>query len=128
MHDTLPGAAARYGDLLDVLYRKYPEDVVRVGSATCGEFGPEIGVPSPDPWGSLWVRPNDEHSRGNWARLSKKIYEVDPLRCPRCGQANTVLKKWRYVNYETANTLAPSFHKDIRNISSCRGGRCTGVV
>ena len=61
MYDTLPGAAKRYGDLLDALYRRYPEDVVRVGSATYGEFGPEVGIPSRDPWGSLWVRFNDEH-------------------------------------------------------------------
>ena len=61
MHDTLPGAFARHGKALDELYRKYPDDVVHVGSATCGEFGPEIGVPSRDPWGSLWVRETDEH-------------------------------------------------------------------
>ncbi|KKL50179.1 hypothetical protein LCGC14_2308080, partial [marine sediment metagenome] len=61
MHDTLPGAEVRYGDALEDLYRKYPEDLVRVGSATYGEFGPEIGLASRDPWGSLWVRPNDEH-------------------------------------------------------------------
>lgn len=61
MHDTLPGARNRYGAALEELYRKYPDDVVHVGSATSGEFGPEIGVPSRDPWGSLWVRPNDEH-------------------------------------------------------------------
>jgi len=61
MHDTLPGARSRYGVALEGLYRKYPDDVVHVGSATSGEFGPEIGVPSRDPWGSLWVRQNDEH-------------------------------------------------------------------
>jgi len=61
MHDTLPGARSRYGAALEALYRKYPDDVVHVGSATSGEFGPEIGVPSRDPWGSLWLRQNDEH-------------------------------------------------------------------
>ncbi len=61
MHDTLPGAFSRYGEALDGLYRKYPDDVINVGSATFGEFGPEIGTPSRDPWGSLWVRHNDEH-------------------------------------------------------------------
>jgi len=61
MHDTLPGAFARYGEALEGLYRRYPDDVVNVGSATYGEFGPEIGTPSRDPWGSLWVRHNDEH-------------------------------------------------------------------
>ena len=61
MHDTLPGAFARYGEALEGLYHKYPEDVINVGSATYGEFGPEIGTPSRDPWGSLWVRHNDEH-------------------------------------------------------------------
>jgi hypothetical protein len=61
MHETLPGAWTRYGDALKDLYDKYPDDVVHVGSATFGEFGPEIGAPSRDPWGSLWVRHNDEH-------------------------------------------------------------------
>ncbi len=61
MHCTLPGAVARYGKALADLYEKYPEDVVEVGSATSGEFGPEIGTPSRDPWGSLWVRHTDEH-------------------------------------------------------------------
>lgn len=61
MHDTLPGARARYGEALVALYRRYPQDVINVGSATYGEFGPEIGTPSRDPWGSLWVRHNDEH-------------------------------------------------------------------
>ena len=30
----------------------------------------------------------DEHTKGcnkSWARLIKKIYEVDPLICPKCG-------------------------------------------
>jgi len=61
MHDTLPGAFTRYGEALEDLYRQYPADVVNVGSATYGEFGPEIGEPSRDPWGSLWVRSTDEH-------------------------------------------------------------------
>ena len=61
MHDTLSGAAGRHGNALDELYRRYPDDVANVGSATFGEFGPEIGVPSRDPWGSLWLRQNDQH-------------------------------------------------------------------
>ncbi len=61
MHVTLPGARVRYGEKLEQLYGKYPQDVVEVGSATYGEFGPEIDVPSRDPWGSLWVRHTDEH-------------------------------------------------------------------
>ena len=61
MHVTLPGASVRYGEALESLYREYPEDVVKVGSATYGEFGPEIGEPSCDPWGSQWVRHTDEH-------------------------------------------------------------------
>jgi len=50
MHDTLPGAFARYGEALEGLYRKYPEDVINVGSATSGEFGPQVGALSLDPW------------------------------------------------------------------------------
>jgi uroporphyrinogen decarboxylase len=60
-HATLPGAVARYGEALAELYRRYPSDVVNVGAATEGEYGEQIGVPSRDTWGSLWVRYTDEH-------------------------------------------------------------------
>jgi uroporphyrinogen decarboxylase len=60
-HATLYGAELRYGEALDDLYRRYPSDVVHVGSATSGEFGDRIGVPSRDTWGALWVRHTDEH-------------------------------------------------------------------
>jgi len=77
-HATLPGAAKRYGAALDALHARYPSDIVDVGSATEGEFGPEIGVPNRDTWGSLWVRHTDEHKgqvvRGpleDWAALDR---------------------------------------------------------
>ncbi|MHC4400441.1 MAG: uroporphyrinogen decarboxylase family protein [Planctomycetota bacterium] len=80
MHDTLPGAVARYGHTLEGLYRKYPDDVVHVGSATYGEFGPEVGQPSRDPWGSLWVRSTHEHKGqvvfhplADWAALDQYV-------------------------------------------------------
>jgi uroporphyrinogen decarboxylase len=60
-HATLPGAYARYGRAIDELYARYPADAIDVGSATYGEFGPHIGTPSRDAWGSLWVRYTDEH-------------------------------------------------------------------
>lgn len=60
LHATLPGASARHGSALEELYRRYPDDIVQVGSATRGEYGPEIGVPSADPWGSLWLRHTGE--------------------------------------------------------------------
>jgi len=60
-HATLPGAYAHYGDALEALYRRYPSDVADVGAATTGEYGPRIGEPSADTWGSLWVRHTDEH-------------------------------------------------------------------
>ena len=60
-HATLPGAVAKYGAALHDLYIKYPSDVIGVGAATSGEFGDQIGVPSRDTWGSLWVRHTDEH-------------------------------------------------------------------
>ncbi|MBN1401404.1 MAG: hypothetical protein JXA74_11240 [Anaerolineae bacterium] len=60
-HATLPGAAKRYGSALKRFHARFPSDVLSVGSATEGEFGPEIGVPSRDTWGSLWVRHTDEH-------------------------------------------------------------------
>ena len=61
MHSTLPGAIARHGRALEELYRRYPEDVLNVGKATHGEFGPEIATASRDPWGCLWVRHSEEH-------------------------------------------------------------------
>jgi uroporphyrinogen decarboxylase len=60
-HATLPGAVKRYGLALAQLHARFPSDVLSAGSATEGEFGPEIGVPSRDTWGSLWVRHSDEH-------------------------------------------------------------------
>jgi uroporphyrinogen-III decarboxylase len=60
-HATLPGAYAHYGSALDDLYRRFPSDVADVGAATTGEYGPRIGEPSADTWGSLWVRYTDEH-------------------------------------------------------------------
>jgi hypothetical protein len=29
--------------------------------------------------------PAPEHIRANWARLIQKVYEIDPLICPKCG-------------------------------------------
>lgn len=60
-HVTLPGAFARYGTALEALYGRYPADVVNLGAASEGEFGPRIGVPNPDSWGALWLRHTDEH-------------------------------------------------------------------
>jgi len=60
-HATLPGASKRHGERLRALYAQYPSDVADVGAATSGEWTPEIGVPAPDTWGTLWVRYTDEH-------------------------------------------------------------------
>jgi uroporphyrinogen decarboxylase len=60
-HVTLPGAVTRYGAALEALYQRYPTDMFSIGSASTGEFGPQIGVPSRDTWGSLWLRHTDEH-------------------------------------------------------------------
>jgi uroporphyrinogen decarboxylase len=60
-HATLPGAYAHYGRALEALYQRFPSDVADVGAATTGEYGPRIGEPSADTWGSLWVRYTDEH-------------------------------------------------------------------
>ncbi|MDP3011563.1 MAG: hypothetical protein Q8N27_02495 [Candidatus Hydromicrobium sp.] len=38
--------------------------------------------------GADYIISNDEYRHGcnkSWARLIKKIYEVDPLICPKCG-------------------------------------------
>jgi len=60
-HATLPGAAKRHGEALSALHRRYPSDVISVGGATTGEYGPQIGVISRDTWGSGWLRHTDEH-------------------------------------------------------------------
>ncbi len=33
---------------------------------------------------ALRVEPRPSKSRASWARLIRRIYEVDPLLCPRC--------------------------------------------
>ncbi len=43
--------------------------------------GEEQDAPQPDSDGEQFAR----QRRRCWARLIKKIYEVDPLRCPHCG-------------------------------------------
>ena len=61
IHVTLPGALAHFGADLARLYARYPADVVSVGAASDGEWGPQREVPSRDSWGALWVRHTDEH-------------------------------------------------------------------
>ena len=61
VHGTLAGAISRHAGALEDLYRRYPQDAITVGRASFGQFGPEVGVPSRDPWGCLWVRPGDQH-------------------------------------------------------------------
>ena len=47
-----------------------------------------LGTPSQD---TLDQSVSAKESRCAWARLLKKVYEVDPLRCPRCGSQMRVL-------------------------------------
>lgn len=84
MHTALAGAVARHGPALEELYRRYPQDVITVGQATFGQFSPEVGVPSRDPWGCLWVRPGHEckgrvthHPLADWRALDN--YEPPDL-------------------------------------------------
>ena len=44
-------------------------------------------TPQPDSDGEHFVR----QRRRSWARLLKKIYEVDPLRCPHCGSEMQII-------------------------------------
>ena len=44
-------------------------------------------TPQPDSDGEHFAR----QRRRSWARLLKKIYEVDPLRCPHCGSEMHVI-------------------------------------
>jgi hypothetical protein len=37
------------------------------------------------------VPPALAHARRRWAALLRRIFEVDPLRCPRCGHAMCVV-------------------------------------
>ncbi len=52
--------------------------------------GPGIGklnLPQPHSDGQHFVR----QRRRSWARLLKKIYEVDPLRCTHCGSEMQII-------------------------------------
>ncbi len=44
-------------------------------------------APQPDSDGEHFVR----QRRRSWARLLKKIYQVDPLRCPHCGSEMQII-------------------------------------
>ena len=63
------------------LYRPGAEDAAtRAGPASC-EPGPDEDEQD------AWIR----QRRRSWARLIARIYEVDPLTCPRCGHELTVV-------------------------------------
>ena len=40
---------------------------------------------------SLDETPPDRRTRAHWARLIQKVYEVDPMECPKCGAAMRVI-------------------------------------
>lgn len=102
-HATLPGAAVRYGAALEALYARFPEDVTSVGSATTGEFGPQIGVPSRDTWGSLWVRTSEEHK-------GQVVY------CP--------LKDWKALDtFQPPDTASDSLFAEIEANLKRNAGR-----
>jgi len=42
--------------------------------------------------------PNPTQSRANWARMLKRIFEVDPLLCPACGSAMKIVSVIREHN------------------------------
>ena len=99
---TLPGAYDRYGEALHDLYDKYPSDVCHVGMATYGEYGPEINKPSKDAWGSLWVRPNNEHK-------GQIVY------CP--------LKDWEALKtFEPPDTAADALIDEVSNNINANAG------
>ena len=49
-------------------------------------------APQPDSPAERFAR----QRRRNWTRLLKKIYEVDPLRCPRCG-SQMEIEDWAFI-------------------------------
>jgi len=43
----------------------------------------------------------DKAFRKNWARLIQKIYEVDPLTCPKCSGEMRVIALIKYVKIQS---------------------------
>ncbi len=93
-HAALPGAIKRYGASLDRIYARYPSDVLGVGGATHGEYGPEIGVPSRDTWGSLWVRYTDEH-KGQVVRCPLRDWDALPAFEPPDTSSDAIIDAMR---------------------------------
>jgi hypothetical protein len=53
-------------------------------------------APQPDSPAQHFAR----QRRRSWARLLKKVYEVDPLRCPRCGNRMEIvafIEEWTVI-------------------------------
>ena len=66
---------------------------------------------------------SNKASRGSWARLIQKIYEVDPLKCPQCGQRMKVIAvitdphEVRKILDCLKRNKAPPFEKDALKVS-----------
>ena len=61
--------------------------------------------PAPAPPGSAAAR-----ARQAWARMLRKVFEVDPLRCPRCGTPMEIVAWIRATSlvYPTTGTCIPT--------------------
>ena len=66
---------------------------------------------------------SNKASRRSWARLIQKIYEVDPLKCPQCGQRMKVIAvitdphEVQKILECLKRNKAPPFEKDALNVS-----------
>ena len=80
--------------------------------AVAAQALPEGSPYSPLP-ASTVERPSKKTVSKSWARLIKKIYEVDPLICPRCGSTMTIkafITNTSEVARIMANLQLPNFH------------------
>lgn len=54
-YSILAGAMRRSGKALDLLWQRYPQDIMRFGYPATEEFSGEPGVPAVDRWGAVWT-------------------------------------------------------------------------
>ena len=75
----------RHGEQM-VRYYAYYSNVARGKRKKLGEGDAEPEITGEEPDSAYRKK-----CRANWARLIQKIYEVDPLACPKCGGAMRIL-------------------------------------
>ncbi len=66
-----------------------PQPAVRLGLAL--QDAPDQSVSAMESRSAPWSTAVSPETARDWARLLAKVYEVDPLRCTRCGSPMRVL-------------------------------------